>query len=166
MTTGEILAHQLADTRQWTLLLLADLADGQWTYQPAPGLQHALWLCGHLASSQNTLIFGRCLGRNELDPAFSRHFAPGGPVKSAADYAWPTPAEVLDRMAQVHEKTLAAVRGMSDALLAEPAFGKDGARHPHYDTKLGAVSHTARHEAFHAGQIALLRRMVGLNFLR
>ncbi|HRX84587.1 MAG TPA: DinB family protein [Phycisphaerae bacterium] len=166
MTAGELLAEQLAETRRWTLLLLADFAGDDWTYQPGPGLQHALWLGGHLASSQNTLIFQRCLDRNELDPAFARKFAPGNAIKPAGEFAWPEPKAVLEHMAQVHEKTLAAVRGMSDAVLAEPAFGKDGAKHPHYSTKLGAVSHADRHEAFHAGQIALIRRLVGKSFLR
>ena len=55
---------------------------------------------------------------------------------------------------------------MDDALLAERAYGADGARHPHYDDKSGAVSHCNRHEAFHAGQIATIRRLLGKSFLR
>ena len=51
-------------------------------------------------------------------------------------------------------------------LQSEPAFGKDGAVHPHYTDKLGAVSHCARHEAFHAGQLATIRRLLGKPFLR
>ena len=55
---------------------------------------------------------------------------------------------------------------MSDAKLSEPAYGKDGAPHPHYTRVAGAVGHASRHEAFHAGQIALLRRLLGKQFLR
>ena len=47
-----------------------------------------------------------------------------------------------------------------------PAFGKDGGKHPHYDTKLEAIGHISRHEAFHAGQLATLRRLLGKSFLR
>jgi hypothetical protein len=156
----------LAETRRWLNLLLADFAGDNWTYQPAPGVQHALWICGHLASSQNTLLFQRCLGRDELDASFCRHFTPGSPVQSAAQYDWPDADTVLAIMADMHEKTLGAVRGLSDVLLAEPAFGKNGTKHPHYDTKLGAISHLDRHEAFHAGQVAMLRRLLGKGFLR
>ncbi|MCB9851082.1 MAG: DinB family protein [Phycisphaerales bacterium] len=167
MTTGELLAGQMDETRKWTLMVAADFAGDEWTYQPAPGVQHALWLCGHLAASQDTLVFLRCLGgESVLDAAFKQHFAPGSTVKSAADYDWPAPDSVLAAMADVHEKTLSAVRKMNDAFLAEPAFAKDGARHPHYTDKLGAVSHVIRHEAFHAGQLATLRRLLGKNFLR
>lgn len=161
-----MLADQLRRTREWTLMLLAGFEGEEWTFQLKPGAQHALWICGHLASAQDTLVFQRCLGKPVLAPDFRVHFPTGGPVKSAAEHAWPTVDEVRERMADMQRRTEAAVAAMSDALLAEPAFGKDGAPHPHYDTKLGAVSHAARHEAFHAGQIAMIRRMLGKPFLR
>jgi hypothetical protein len=55
---------------------------------------------------------------------------------------------------------------MSDSLLAEAAFGGDGKPHPHYKDKCGVVAHCNRHEAFHAGQIAMIRRLLGKSFLR
>ena len=56
---------------------------------------------------------------------------------------------------------------MSDSLLDEPAFGADGkSPHPHYKDKRGAVAHCNRHEAFHAGQLAMIRRLLGKTFLR
>ena len=168
MTTAELLAQQFADTRDWTRLLIADLQGDDWTFQPGPGLHHALWLCGHLATSQDTLIFDRCLGRTgELDAVFRAHFPLGVPVASAQEHSYPSPREVLDQMESMNVRTLEAIRGMSDGLLAEPAYAKDGkSRHPHYENKLGAVTHLSRHEAFHAGQIALLRRLLGKPALR
>lgn len=166
MTAGELLAEQLDGTREWTLKLVADLADDDWSFQPAPGLAHALWLCGHLAASQDVLIHTRCLGRPLLPADFTRHFPIGGPVASTHEHEYPPVGEVLRVMAETHAATLRAVRGMSDALLAEPCAGKDGASHPHYTTKLGAVTHCGRHEAFHAGQIAMIRRLRGKAFLR
>ncbi|MCG3125518.1 MAG: hypothetical protein CHACPFDD_00341 [Phycisphaerae bacterium] len=166
MTTGEILAEQMDETRLWTNRLLADVAGNDWTWQPAPGLAHALWLAGHLAVSQHVLVHVRCLGRGILDDAFCAHFAIGGPVPSAREHAYPDVAEVRRVMDDVHATTLAEVRRMSDALLNEPATGKDGAPHPHYHDKRGAVTHAFRHEAFHAGQLALIRRLLGKSFLR
>jgi len=87
-------------------------------------------------------------------------------VKSAKEHDYPSVQTVLGTMTEVHAKTLAAVGGMSDALLAEPAYGGDGKPHPHYKDKAGAVAHCNRHEAFHAGQIALIRRLLGKAFLR
>lgn len=166
MSLGVVLAEQMEWTRDWTLKLLADVSGDDWGYQPAPGLAHILWTCGHLAVSQNVLVHVRCLGKSELDDAFAAHFPMGGPIKSPVEHAYPDPKSVLSVMADMQTKTLAAVRGMSDTLLREPASGKDGAPHPHYRDKLGAVTHCWRHEAFHAGQIAMLRRMRGKAFLR
>lgn len=166
MTIGDVLAGQLDGTREWTRKLIADLRGEDWSYQPGPGLAHARYLIGHLAVSQDVLIHVRCLGKSILDEAFARHFPIGAPVRSVQDYAFPPVEEILERMASVHARTLAAVRGMSESLLAEAAWGKDGTAHPHYRDKLGAVSHCERHEAFHAGQIATIRRLVGKAFLR
>lgn len=166
MAVADLLAEQLDGTRAWTLKLLADFAGDDWTFQPAAGLAHAVWLCGHMACSQHLLIHVRCLGRPLLDEVFAAHFPIGGPVPAAGAHAYPPIAEIRAIMADVHARTLAAVRRMSDALLAEPCAGKDGAPHPHYADKRGAVSHCDRHEAFHAGQLALIRRLRGKAFLR
>ena len=166
MTTGEVLAEQIGGTRDWTLKLLADLAGDDWIWQPQPGFQHALWICGHLACAQELLLFQRCLGRTVLDPDFLGHFPIGRAIKSGSEHDWPDPAVVREKMDEMQTTTLETVATLDDGLLAEPAFGQDGATHPHYDTKLGAISHVARHEAFHAGQLATIRRMLGRVFLR
>jgi len=156
----------LDDTRAWTLKLMEDLAGDDWSLQPAPGLAHPTWICGHLAVAQNLLVHIRCLGRSVLDDAFSARFPIGGDVPPVASGAYPPIETIRARMDEIHKATLAAVSEMSDALLAEPAFGKDGAIHPHYRDKLGAVTHCTRHEAFHAGQLATIRRLTGKRFLR
>lgn len=167
MSVGMILAEQLEGTRDWTRKLIKDLKEADWTYQPAPGLAHALWTCGHLAASQDVLVHVRVLGRPSiLDPAFAAHFPMGQAVRSAAEHDYPPIESVLRVMEDVHRQTLEVVKGLRDEFLREPAYGKDGAAHPHYRDKLGAISHCDRHEAFHAGQIALIRRLLGKNFLR
>jgi len=162
-----LLADQLDGTREWTKKLIADLKGSDWIFQPAPGMSHALWLCGHLACSQNLLVHVRVWGgKGILDESFTKHFPIGGPVKSASEHQYPAVETVLKTMDDVHHKTLDAVRKAGDALLAEPCFGGDGKPHPHYRDKAGAVAHCNRHEAFHAGQIAVIRRLLGKSFLR
>jgi hypothetical protein len=57
---------------------------------------------------------------------------------------------------------LSELTGRSDAeldeALAEP--------HPRFKTKLAAIEYSPHHEAVHAGQIALLRRLMGKQPLR
>lgn len=166
MTLAHLLAEQLDGTRDWTLKLLADIGADDWGFQPAAGLAHPLWIAGHLAVSQDVLIHTRCLGRSIVAAEFAAHFPIGGPIAPTGGRAYPRPEEVLRVMERTHAATLEAVRGLSGELLAEPAYGKDGAPHPHYRDKCGAISHCARHEAFHAGQLALIRRLLGKPFLR
>ncbi len=166
MNLARVLAEQLDLTRDWTLRLIADMQGDDWAFSPAAGLAHATWTLGHLAVSQNVLIHVRCLGCGVVEDSFAAHFPISGPVPAIAEHAYPPLAEIRAVFDDVHGRTLAAVRGMSEALLAEPAFGKDGAIHPHYRDKLGAVSHAGRHEAFHAGQLAMIRRLRGKSFLR
>ncbi len=153
-------------TRDWTLMLMADIEGGDWFFQPAPGLPHILWLCGHIGFAEHLLILTRCLGGPAPEDDFGRHFPIGGPVLSAAEHDYPSPDIVLKKMADIHAEVLTAVAGMSESLLNEPCYGKDGAIHPHYKTNLGAVMHCIRHEGFHAGQIATIRRLLGKGFLR
>lgn len=167
MSIAELLATQMTLTRKWTKSLVGDFSGDEWTFQPREGMAHALWLCGHIAVSQYSLIFVRCLGGTALEAGFRDHFAPGGDVPAAAVHEFPAAVEVLERMDTIHDQARAAVRGMSQALLAEPAFSRDGqTAHPLYQDKMGAVSHSIRHEAFHAGQIASIRRLLGKTFLR
>ena len=62
MKTVDVLIADLEGTRDWTRRLIADLAGDDWAYQPAPGLAHPLWTCGHLACAQNLLVHVRVLG--------------------------------------------------------------------------------------------------------
>ncbi len=166
MTQSERLAEQLDGTREWTLKLLDGLSPDDWCFQPAPGLPHALWLCGHLAVAQHLLVHVRCLGGACVDDSFANHFPIGAPVLSTVEHDYPSVDSVRRCMTETHDKTCEAIRGMSDELLAEACMGAEGKTHPHYTDKCGAVSHCNRHEAFHAGQLALIRRLLGKPFLR
>ncbi len=166
MGIGAVLADQLEGTREWTLKLLADVRGDDWFFAPAPGLAHPLWILGHLANSQHLLVHVRCFGRGVLDDAWIAHFPMGGPVPARDEHDYPDVEQVFDVFHDTQELTVAAVRAAGDSVFAEPASGKDGQPHPHYRDKLGAVTHCGRHEAFHAGQLATIRRLLGRTFLR
>ncbi len=163
---GNLLADQLDGTRDWTLKLIADIAGDEWTYQPAEGVQHALWLCGHLAVAEHLLVLTRALGGSPPDAELVKCFPIGSVVVDPGEIALPSPASVRAKMDATHAEVLAGIRGMSDEQLSKPCMGAEGKPHPHYRTNLEAISHCDRHEAFHAGQIAMLRRMMGKAFLR
>lgn len=167
MNLADSLVDELEGTREWMLKLLADLKGEDWFFQPAAGLAHPLWIIGHLTCSQDALVHVRCLGAGRLPATYTSRFPIGGPVPSAREHAYPPLDEVWGRMNEIHAATCTAVRKLSDEFLRQPAFAADGkSPHPHYRDKRGAIIHVSRHEAFHAGQLALIRRLLGKPFLR
>jgi hypothetical protein len=167
MTRADLLADGLDGSRAWTLKLIADFDGEEWVFQPAPGAQHALWICGHLAVASDLLVTVRCLHRPALVSAgFSAHFQIGSNIPPAGEHTYPSVADVRTEMNRSHAAVLEQIRRLEDAQLDMPAYAGDGTAHPHYATVAGAIMHAARHEAFHAGQLAVLRRLLGKRFLR
>lgn len=164
MALAETLAEQLDGARDWTLRLIADFAGEQeWGFQPAPDLGNAAWLCGHLAFAEDGLIFRRCFEKSLLSDEFVAPFMMGQTPRPLTGGGYPPIDEIRNTMDRVHAEALAAVRSLSDEQLLRPAPGKP---HPHFTDTTGLLTHAARHEAFHAGQLAWLRRLLGKPALR
>ena len=166
MTTAELLAEQFAGTRAWTLALLADFEGDDWIFQPGAGLASGLWTLGHLVMAENAVIHMRCFGRSIVDADFLAPFNRGQTVAPASAGGYPPHEQVLETFHNVHAQTLDAIRSMSDADLALPADGVNMPPHPAFTDRRGAAIHISRHEAYHAGQLGLIRRLRGKNYLR
>jgi uncharacterized damage-inducible protein DinB len=74
------------------------------------------------------------------------------PVKDAGEAAW---RKALAEVRRVHEELVAAVVALPDSRLYEMVPGKQGAHKNFYYMLHGVV----QHELYHAGQIALLKKM-------
>jgi uncharacterized damage-inducible protein DinB len=73
-------------------------------------------------------------------------------VKDASDAAW---REALAQVRRVHEDLVKTVAALPDSRLDEVVPGKEGAHYTFYYMLHGV----AQHELYHAGQIALLKKM-------
>ena len=74
------------------------------------------------------------------------------PVLDTSEEAW---AKTLEQVRRVHEELIAAVEKFPEKSLAKPVPGKKGAHYNFYYMLHGVV----QHELYHAGQIALLKKM-------
>jgi uncharacterized damage-inducible protein DinB len=74
------------------------------------------------------------------------------PVTDTSEAAW---GEALAEVRRAHEELMAAVSAMTDTRLYERVPGKEGAHYTFYYMLHGVV----QHELYHAGQIALLKKM-------
>ena len=158
--------ERIKTARRYTLELLADVADEDWFRQPSEGVTHIAWQVGHLAMAEYAICLARRRGsepgdKDFLSRKFRRHFGKGSaPV--ADPEANPTPAKIRDVLAAVHARVLEELAEEDEEHLTEVL----AAPHEMFDTKLGGLHFCADHEMLHAGQIGLLRRLIGKEPLR
>jgi hypothetical protein len=140
------------------LEMLGDFPAERYTAQLPGAPNHALWTIGHLATGY--VWFGGAAGvaMPALPGSYNELFGYGSkPVGDAMHY--PAMAEVRGYCDKAFDALVDGVKRLTDAELAAPpavdtgGFAKD---------RLDAVEKAAWHEGWHAGQIAMLRRALGL----
>jgi len=157
----QLAIRQIEFARGYTLSLLADLTDEDWFRRPAGAVTHIAWQIGHLAMAEYGLCLFRIRGRRPEDlelmsSKFRKQYSKGSqPDPEQANN--PTPVELRQVLDQVHQQALSELAACTEPQLAEP-IDEPYAVTP---TKLGALFFCSHHEMLHAGQIGLLRRLMG-----
>lgn len=161
-----IVLGQLKFARDYTRSLIDDVDHADWFRQPAEGVTHLAWQIGHLAMAQYGLCLFRLRGRAEIDAglmssAFRKKFSKGttpdpDPAKN------PSPQEIRSVFDRVYEQTLLELPDVTDAQLDEPVDMPYAVS----ATKFGGLLFCSHHELLHAGQIGLLRRLLGRSPVR
>ena len=152
--------------RGFTKQFLAGLTPEEWFWTPPEVTTHIAWQVAHLSVAQYRLCLERIRGRAGADDAFmpvaylERFMLGSQPV---AGVGGNPPLEEIQRVFDaVHQQSLAELGARTDEELDVPLEQP----RPLFKTKLGAVEWCAQHEFVHAGQIALLRRLMGKAPLR
>jgi len=109
---------------------------------------HSIWeLVLHIAAWDGAVL--RRLGGVAVELSDAENFPR---VTDASGAAW---RAALARVRRVHEELVAAVATLPESRLYEMVPGKEGAHYTFYYMLHGV----AQHELYHAGQIALLKKM-------
>jgi uncharacterized damage-inducible protein DinB len=109
---------------------------------------HTIWeLVLHIAAWDGAVL--RRMGGVEVTLSDAENFPT---VKDASDAAW---REALAQVRRVHEDLVKTVAALPDSRLDEVVPGTEGAHYTFYYMLHGV----AQHELYHAGQIALLKKM-------
>jgi hypothetical protein len=155
LTRIEQIACSLRTARRITLGLVEDVPRPRWTWQPVPGANHVAWTLVHLVVADD---WGPAsLGDPERRFAHYERFLEGGPQDDPARY--PDPDELLQALGQAHERLLGRLGTLQEADLDRPLTGPLS----RYAPDVGTVLHShIWHEGFHAGQIAVIRKALGL----
>ncbi|MFQ5501703.1 MAG: DinB family protein [Phycisphaerae bacterium] len=148
----------LSFSRQATMSLIDTLSEDQFLHQPIAGANHAMWIMGHLACSDE--YFLNKLGGKPFDKFEAwetKFFMKSKPTANASDY--PPIAEVKEALAYGRERLVGWYGTLDEATLLSPPPGdlKDFA-----PTHAALLSTMAWHEGLHMGQLTVIRKSLGL----
>lgn len=160
MTRLEMAVGQIIAAREYAQSYIEAILPEEWFRQPSEGVTHLAWQVGHLAVAEYSLALRRIRGEHPDDEKFIsgefRELFGRGSTPVADPHLYPEPTEIRLTLEAVHVKFLELTATMTDAQLDEPTEP-----HRFFNTKLGALLWCARHETYHVGQIALVRRLLG-----
>ena len=149
---------QLKFVRSYTNGLIEAFPPDKLLAQPTAGANHLLWQVGHLAKATNwaaNLIdadiapypeaMGKLFGTGSAPTTDASAYPPFGEVRAMFDASYDDLLGLLDS---------AAGKTLDEPLPDDSAYAAPN--------KFGLFAFTAWHEGFHAGQIACLRKALGL----
>jgi DinB family protein len=157
----ELAIKQMKFARGYTHSILSEIEEQDWFVMPPGCPTHVAWQVGHLAMAEYGLGLFRQRGRAEIDTqlmssSFRKQFARGS-VPEADASKYPSPAEIRNVLDRVHAQVLKEAPSFTAESLKEPVEPPFAVE----QTKLGALLLCSHHEMVHAGQLGLLRRLLG-----
>ena len=158
--------ERLRFARRATKNFLADLTPEEWYWSPPQYATHIAWQVMHIAVAQYALCFRRIRGPLPEDEAWcpadyhGRFGLASQPERDAAENL--AVEEILRVFDGVYARAIEALPNYTAVELSAPVDPP----HPVFKTKLEAIEMAPHHEAIHAGQIAMLRRLMGKKPLR
>ena len=157
----DLAGKQIQFARRYTKRLIEDVDQSEWFQIPDGSPTHLAWQIGHLAMAEYGLTLLRIRGKEPSDREFItndflRKFKRDSTPTADPEF-YPTIGEILTVFDAVHEHALQAIPQYDAGTLAESLPLPTAA----YPTKLGALLFCSVHEMLHAGQIGLLRRLLG-----
>lgn len=145
-------------SRGFLKMLLEGLTDEQMMTRPCPKGNHAAWIVGHLAWTDDSFLQGLAGQASGIPESWNAMF---GMKSEPSDdpAAYPPREELMRRLDDRREGVRAWLSGLSEAELTAPIEG-DMAQ---FARTLAMVpSSLSFHEGMHAGQLSMARRAAGL----
>lgn len=137
----------------WFVNETNSISETQSMQQPAGNLNPIKWVAGHVLNTRMMLV-GLINGTGP-NPQYSPLFGKGSTGK--VDESFPSLEEIKTKWHEVAVELTTAIKNMSEAQLASP---------PPFQTSIpdktwhGLIVYLAAHEAFHIGQLSILKKLV------
>ena len=160
MNAIQLIRTQLETSFGITMPLLQDLASDAMVQPSEKGGNHAMWILGHLAHAEGSLLRQWMLGEENPLEDWTSLFA-GGTQPSADAGAYPAWDDVMEKLQQLRAGTLEYVGKLTDADLDTPSKQCPAEYADFFGTVGLCLSNTALHWMGHRGQLADIRRRLG-----
>lgn len=166
MNRLQLAIERIQFTRGYTLSLLKDIRAEEWFQRPTEGVTHLAWQIGHLVVAEYAMGLKYVIGvqphhESLIPPDYFRLFGRGSKVETDPQQH-PGPDRIRQVLDAVHARVPLELAGLKDDELDQPPTSP----HPAFSTKFGALLFCGEHEMVHAGQIGLLRRLLGHEAIR
>ncbi len=142
-------------SRRVTLALLEDVPEDKWCYQPIPEANHATWIVGHIAVTDDSAL-AALSGQSSLAESWKGLFMGSKPNPDLA--AYPSPAEMLRELGRIREGVVGWYKSASEDMLLAPIPGRLASLAPN---RVALAASIAWHEGLHTGQLSLVRKSLG-----
>lgn len=142
--------------------MITDMMDGvpaaQATAQAAPANNHVLWTLGHLAMTNDWLASLIDAKPSRIPKSYESLFGMGT-TPTTEQSGYPSLKDVRAEYDRAYDRLVTAAKARNDAELLEPTAGNGFG---FANNKVDCVLKAAWHEGWHIGQIADLRRGLGI----
>jgi hypothetical protein len=161
MSRLRLAIDQIVFARNYTIELLDQTSTEEWFRMPAGGVSHIGWQVSHLTFAEYRLALWRLRGRRAEDallfpPQFEQLFGVES-VPEPDPAKNPSPTEIRATLDRVHDQVLRELAALNEDDLDQTVPHPS----PFAKTKVAALLWCSHHEMLHAGQIGLLRRLLG-----
>ena len=165
MTTTTTTTHESAKAvlelaRRSTLKMVDDIPAEKFCHKPVDGANHALWVLGHLAVTEDWFASTLANRESVIDESWGPLF---GMKSEPSDdpTIYPSIDEIKSALERARQSLLTGFESLDEQQLQGPVPEElEG-----FAPNVGGAAYTlAWHEGFHAGQLSAVRRSLGLPF--
>lgn len=154
----QLAVQQIKWSREYIGMLVQGMTDEQLMHRAGSNGNHAIWILGHLAVSDDQILAALTGTESKLSETLTKQFIGGSePSDNRSDY--PSRESLLATMQQTHERFIDWVESLDEESMnkAAPEFLQ-----PFAPDAISTAFSVSAHDLCHAGQISTARASLGI----
>ena len=150
----EVVLQQLGSGEYLLGQFTGDLTDGEYFKAPVPGANHAAWIIGHIACSEDSIVAGATGGTKRIPEATHELFK-GGSVCVPEASKYPSRKKIDELLRDTRARTVEALKACDAGKWSDPS--PEGWPKEVFPTKGAMWGALAMHQYWHLGQLTVCR---------